>query len=220
METATQQRVLLKLVRGGDLFCVYVLAIGSVISHSDLLVKPSPKMSAVKVVDLQQRLPRARIVYCSATAVTDPKNLGFMSRLGLWGPGTEHTNFNSWLDTINDIGTGAVELNALHLKSIGALQARQLSYATCDFELISIESDEGHSQVHEKAASLWMKLYAEIKKGDTSPKMADFWSGKDFSYGLKCCAQDSPTSTSFLITHHTFHRTPSFLSGHGNCSQS
>jgi hypothetical protein len=46
--------------------------------------------TAIKVVELQQALPRARIVYCSATAVSHPMNLGFMSRLGLWGYGTEH----------------------------------------------------------------------------------------------------------------------------------
>ena len=43
--------------------------------------------TAAKVVELQNLLPRARIVYCSATSVSEPKNLGFMSRLGLWGPG-------------------------------------------------------------------------------------------------------------------------------------
>ena len=46
--------------------------------------------TAAKVVELQNKLPRARVVYCSATSVSVPKNLGFMSRLGLWGPGTEH----------------------------------------------------------------------------------------------------------------------------------
>jgi hypothetical protein len=46
--------------------------------------------TAMKVVKLQQLLPRARVVYCSATSVSHPKNLGFMSRLGLWGYGTEH----------------------------------------------------------------------------------------------------------------------------------
>ncbi len=46
------------------------------------------------VVELQNKLPRARVVYCSATSVSEPKNLGFMSRLGLWGEGTEHSCFN------------------------------------------------------------------------------------------------------------------------------
>ena len=52
--------------------------------------KGASSQTAIKVVELQQALPRARIVYCSATAVSHPMNLGFMSRLGLWGYGTEH----------------------------------------------------------------------------------------------------------------------------------
>lgn len=52
------------------------------------------------------------------------QNLGFMSRLGLWGHGTEHDSFNQWLDSIDMLGTGCVELNAMFLKAIGALQAR------------------------------------------------------------------------------------------------
>ena len=69
--------------------------------------------TAAKVVELQNLLPRARVIYCSATSVSQPKNLGFMSRLGLWGPGTEHpSGFNQFLDGIDRLGTGAMELHA------------------------------------------------------------------------------------------------------------
>jgi hypothetical protein len=40
------------------------------------------------VHDIQESLPLARVVYCSATGVTDPLNMGYMSRLDLWGVGT------------------------------------------------------------------------------------------------------------------------------------
>lgn len=39
------------------------------------------------VVGLQRALPGARVVYCSATGASEPRNLGYMERLGLWGPG-------------------------------------------------------------------------------------------------------------------------------------
>jgi hypothetical protein len=42
------------------------------------------------VLDLQRKLPKARIVYVSATAASEPKNMGYMVRLGLWGPGTQY----------------------------------------------------------------------------------------------------------------------------------
>ena len=70
--------------------------------------------TAARVVELQELLPRARIVYCSATSVSQPKNLGFMSRLGLWGPGTEHpSGFNQFLEALERLGTGAMEVSKL-----------------------------------------------------------------------------------------------------------
>ena len=39
------------------------------------------------VLKLQQTLPGARVVYCSATGASEPRNLAYMTRLGLWGPG-------------------------------------------------------------------------------------------------------------------------------------
>lgn len=40
------------------------------------------------VLELQKKLPNARVVYMSATGISDPRNMAFMSRLGLWGMGT------------------------------------------------------------------------------------------------------------------------------------
>jgi len=66
--------------------------------------------TAKNVVTLQQALPRARVAYCSATSVRHPKNLGFVHRLALWGPGTEHpSGFNQFLDGLKRLETGAME---------------------------------------------------------------------------------------------------------------
>jgi hypothetical protein len=125
--------------------------------------KPNPKKStqtAKAVVELQNRLPRARIVYCSATSVSEPKNLGFMSRLGLWGYGTEHPlGFSQFLDGIKRLGTGAMELHAMHLKSMGAICARTLSYEACEFELIEDVSDDNVHKIYNDAANLWSKCW-------------------------------------------------------------
>ena len=65
--------------------------------------------SAAAVVELQTYLPRARVVYCSATAVSEPFSLGFMSRLGLWGYGTEHqSGFLGFLESIKRLGCGTL----------------------------------------------------------------------------------------------------------------
>jgi hypothetical protein len=57
------------------------------------------------VYNLQLALPKARVIYCSATGVTDPVNMGYMSRLGLWGVGTPFPTFLDFLSVVeNTIG--------------------------------------------------------------------------------------------------------------------
>ncbi|EDO43448.1 predicted protein, partial [Nematostella vectensis] len=55
-------------------------------------------------------LPLARVVYCSATGVTDVKNMAFMERLGLWGEGTAFKSFESFLESITKRGLGTKEI--------------------------------------------------------------------------------------------------------------
>ena len=38
-------------------------------------------------------LPQARVIYCSATGVSEIRNMAYASRLGLWGPSTSFETF-------------------------------------------------------------------------------------------------------------------------------
>ena len=79
-----------------------------------------------------------RIVYCSATGASEPRNLGYMTRLGLWGaigspfPG----GFRDFLTAVDGRGVGAMELVAMHLKQAGSFVCRTLSFSGCGFEVI------------------------------------------------------------------------------------
>lgn len=46
---------------------------------------------------IQNRMPDARVVYCSATGASEPRNMGYMARLGLWGSGTDFPHFSAFL---------------------------------------------------------------------------------------------------------------------------
>ncbi len=50
---------------------------------------------------------------------TDPENLLYMTRLGLWGRGTAFTNRMSFCKLLNNRGVGAMELVAMDLKMQG-----------------------------------------------------------------------------------------------------
>ena len=72
------------------------------------------------VVELQQRLPQARVLYCSATGASEPRNMAYMVRLGLWGPGTAFQNgFRFFLSSLERRGVGAMELLAMEMKRMG-----------------------------------------------------------------------------------------------------
>jgi hypothetical protein len=55
-------------------------------------------------------LPKARIVFASATGVTELKNMSYMTRLGLWGEGTAFSNFGDFRKQLEKRGVGALEV--------------------------------------------------------------------------------------------------------------
>ncbi len=59
-----------------------------------------PTKTGQTVLELQQRLPKARIVYASATGASEPKHMAYMVRLGIWGPGSPFKNFEEFLKAV------------------------------------------------------------------------------------------------------------------------
>ena len=97
-----------------------------------------PTKTGQAVLKLQTALPRARVVYCSATGASEPKHLGYMDRLGLWGGSdTPFGDFDDFRRAVESRGVGMMELVAMHLKQRGALVSRALSFKSCTFELVN-----------------------------------------------------------------------------------
>ena len=55
-------------------------------------------------------------------------NLAYMSRLGLWGPGTAFPDFGAFLDSMKARGVSFLELLAMEMKAEGFYLARSLSF--------------------------------------------------------------------------------------------
>ena len=87
-------------------------------------------------VELQNRLPRARVIYASATGATDINNLAYAVRLGLWGEGTQFPDRQSFTARIREGGIAAMELVARELKAMGVYTARSLSYAGVEYDIL------------------------------------------------------------------------------------
>lgn len=118
-----------------------------------------PTKVGLAVMELQKALPRARIVYCSATGASEPRHLGYMERLGLWGSSrSPFETFQVFMDEVEKRGVGMMELVAMHLKQQGALVCRALSFKRCTFELVDGVMDAHMEKVYDRAAELWDKL--------------------------------------------------------------
>ena len=123
-----------------------------------------PAIRALAGVELQKRLPNARIVYVSATGATEVYNLGYAERLGLWGEGT---SFASKLDFINKIHSGglaAMELVARDMKAMGAYIARSLSYDGVTYGTLEHKLTPEQTEIYDAMAHGWQIVLQDIQR--------------------------------------------------------
>lgn len=106
------------------------------------------------VLALQSKLPLARVVYASATGASEPRNMIYMSRLGIWGEGTPFRTFEEFLHAIEKRGVGAMEIVAMDMKVSGMYIARQLSFSGVTFRIEEIPLPPAFEQVYNRAALL------------------------------------------------------------------
>ena len=118
--------------------------------------KPTRTAQAVK--SLQDSLPKARVVYCSATGASEPRHLGYMTRLGLWGEGMPFSSFSDFLTSMKKHKNSALELLAMDLKSRGIYLSRTLSFRGCEFEIVEVDLSQKMKESYDKASMFWLKL--------------------------------------------------------------
>ncbi|XP_038146211.1 protein strawberry notch homolog 2 isoform X2 [Cyprinodon tularosa] len=147
------------------------------------------------VLDLQNKLPQARVVYASATGASEPKNMIYMSRLGIWGEGTPFRTFDDFLHAIEKRGVGAMEIVAMDMKVSGMYIARQLSFSGVSFRIEEIGLDNDFKEVYNKAAKLWaeaLKVFMQAADdlGLVSRKSlwGQFWSSHQRFFKYLCIA--------------------------------
>lgn len=147
--------------------------------------KPSEK--ALAGVELQRLLPKARVLYVSATGATEVMNLAYADRLGLWGEGTPFANKTDFVTQISSGGIAAMELVARDMKAMGAYTARSLSYDDVKYERLDHTLTPQQREVYNEFARVWQIVLANVnealaltkgnKSGDAKKNaMSVFWS--------------------------------------------
>ncbi|XP_065056159.1 uncharacterized protein LOC135684506 [Rhopilema esculentum] len=159
--------------------------------------KSSTKV-ALAVTEIQRMLPKARVVYCSATGVTDVKNMAFMERLGLWGSGTAFKDFTPFLDSITRRGLGTLEMLAMEMKASGMYISRGLSYRQTEFMNVEANLTDAQVKVWDQAVHVWNELRRSLlvalgRTKTVQPRMwTQFWACHQRFFKQLCMSMKVP----------------------------
>eukprot|EP00533_Pseudo-nitzschia_delicatissima_P000213 CAMPEP_0116103940 /NCGR_PEP_ID=MMETSP0327-20121206/14173_1 /TAXON_ID=44447 /ORGANISM="Pseudo-nitzschia delicatissima, Strain B596" /LENGTH=999 /DNA_ID=CAMNT_0003596125 /DNA_START=63 /DNA_END=3062 /DNA_ORIENTATION=- len=121
----------------------------------------------------------ARVVYCSATGVSEIDQLAYAERLGLWKisgkggvpsydiPGTNNhatgfSDFSAFKRSLEKRGLGSLELLALELKTRGSFMARTLSWEGADFQTAEVPLDKEQRMIYDRCVSWWNNCKTDL----------------------------------------------------------
>jgi len=116
-------------------------------------------------VHLKKEFPKARFVNVSATGATNPTNLGYLSRMGLWGTGAPFADFTQFLRAMSDGGVGAMEMLSRDLKAVGAYNSRSISYDGVGYDQVIHELSEDEIKMYDRVADLWSDIMRAFEEG-------------------------------------------------------
>merc|ERR1719233_2241032 len=156
-----------------------------------------PTKTGTTVLELQNALPKARVVYASATGASEPKHMAYMVRLGIWGPGSPFRDFNDFLGAVEKRGVGAMEIVAMDMKLRGMYIARQLSFQGVSFRIDEVELSKELREVYNHSVDLWVEMLHKFTEAadliDAEKRMrktmwGQFWSSHQRFFKYLCIA--------------------------------
>ena len=125
-------------------------------------VKPSQQGRAG--LRLQNALPNARILYVSATGATTIPGLAYAGRLGLWAAGeTPFTDRIQFVSAMEAGGVAAMEVVARDLKALGLYQARALSYAGVEVDILEHELTPEQRRIYDAYADVFYIIHNNLQ---------------------------------------------------------
>ncbi|HNG04323.1 MAG TPA: strawberry notch family protein, partial [Nitrospira sp.] len=159
---------------------------------------------ALAGVALQARLPKARVVYVSATGATEVSNLGYASRLGLWGEGTPFPNVAEFVASIASGGVAAMELISRDMKALGMYIARSLSFDGVTYQKLEHELTPLQVDMYNELAKAWQVVLSHVNealamtggnknKNAKSAAMSAFWGSHQRFFNQVITSLQTPT---------------------------
>uniref|UniRef100_A0A8C4GYZ6 Protein strawberry notch homolog 1 n=1 Tax=Dicentrarchus labrax TaxID=13489 RepID=A0A8C4GYZ6_DICLA len=156
-----------------------------------------PTKTGLAVLELQNKLPKARVVYASATGASEPRNMAYMNRLGIWGHKTPFREFCNFIQAVERRGVGAMEIVAMDMKLRGMYIARQLSFTGVTFKIEEVPLTQKYINMYNKSVRLWVSAREKFQQAanlmDAEQRMkksmwGQFWSAHQRFFKYLCIA--------------------------------
>lgn len=139
-------------------------------------------------VRLQNLLPRACILYVSATGASDVNNLAYATRLELWGPSTAFADRRAFVESLRRGGIAAMELIARDLKAQGLYAARALSFAGVEYDILEHRLTDDQIAVYDAYADAWGIIHQNLQAALDATRVTDSFSKATYNGGAKAAA--------------------------------
>ena len=128
--------------------------------------------AAVLEIQDPAKYPDYRVVYSSATSAGEVRHLAYMSRLGLWGEGTNFPlGFEQFAEEIESGGVGALEMVCRDLKAMGRYLCGNLSMGIDPKSGLAVEFREvthwltpAQRQMYDNMAQGWQEVFRNIHR--------------------------------------------------------
>ena len=137
---------------------------------------------------LKHNLPRARVLSASATGASDIGNLGYESRLRLWGQETAFPTHESFMTEIRAGGVAAMELVARDLKAQGLYLSRSPSFAGVEYEILEHRLTEAPIGIYDAYADAGAIIHRNLDEAPEASR-AEQVNDKAASLGLHTAAR-------------------------------
>lgn len=159
---------------------------------------------AIAGIELQKRLPNARVAYVSATGATEVANLAYAERLGLWGRGTPFPTKQEFVNQMNQGGVAAMEAVAQSLKATGSYAARSLSFDGVTYDRLTHTLSDEQKGMYDTLAEGWQHVLRnidaalEVTGGDKSGQASQaaksaFWGAQQRFFNQLMTSMQTPS---------------------------
>ena len=123
----------------------------------------APSQQGRAGLKLQCALPDARVLYVSATGATTLPGLAYAGRLGLWAAGeTPFETREAFISAMEAGGVAAMEVVARDLKALGLYQARALSYAGVEVEVVEHALTAEQRRIYDAYAGAFQVIHTHL----------------------------------------------------------